>query len=94
MRGSYCEEWGIKGRGDPEGRGSYCEEWGIKGRGTLRGWVLTVRSGVLRGLGSYCRKYGYHDYGSIGESLLTFFGSLTCICLLLSDKARAIIVLR
>ena len=27
-------------------------EWGIKGRGTLRGWVLIVRSGVLRGGGT------------------------------------------
>ena len=51
MRGSYCEEWGIKGRGDPEGRGSYCVDWGIKGRGTLRGGVLIVWSGVLRGGG-------------------------------------------
>ena len=66
----------------------------LRGGGTLRGWVRIVRSGLLRGLGSYCRKYGYHDYGSIGESLLTFFGSLTYVCFLLSDEARAIMALR
>ena len=42
--GSYCEEWAIKGRGDPEGLGSYCEEWAIEGRGDPEG------------LGSYCEE--------------------------------------
>ena len=49
--------------------------------------------GDPEGLGSYCRKYGHHDCGSFGESLLTFVGSLTYICLLLSDIARAIMAL-
>ena len=36
-QGSYCEEWGIKGRGDPEGWVLILRSGGIKGRGTLRG---------------------------------------------------------
>ena len=31
--GSYCEEWGIKGKGDPEGLGSCCEKWVLRGGG-------------------------------------------------------------
>ena len=50
--GSYCEEWGINGRGTLRGWVRVVRSGVLRGGGTLRGWVLIVRSGVLRGGGT------------------------------------------
>jgi len=41
----------YRGDGDSDELVSYYEESGIEGRGTAMGWVLIVRSGLLRGGG-------------------------------------------